>query len=127
MLGYFKNVNQLQIVDIVAEDNVLEEALPLQLREDATKQLFKHGVRVVNSAKIIDATPESDGRVCLTVQKRDDAKEKIIVDHVIDATDAEPNVELAIASELPTDPVRCSPIDLVYKTVILGEWRSACR
>ncbi|KAI6188251.1 Apoptosis-inducing factor 1, mitochondrial [Aphelenchoides besseyi] len=99
----YQKTNDLEVVQIYEEDEVLQQILPSRLREDATKQMFKLGVRLLNSSTVQSADVQPNGKVELSVRRADGTKEKIRVDQVIVAVGAEPNVELAQSSDLKLD------------------------
>ncbi|KAI6215201.1 hypothetical protein M3Y94_00357400 [Aphelenchoides besseyi] len=99
----YGKINDLKVVQIYEEDEVLQQILPSRLREDATKQIFKLGVRLLNSSTVQTADVQADRTVELTVRRADGTKEKISVDQVIVAVGAKPNVELAQSSDLKLD------------------------
>jgi pyruvate/2-oxoglutarate dehydrogenase complex dihydrolipoamide dehydrogenase (E3) component len=100
-----QHINGLQITQIFKEDDVLEEILPVKLCEDASKQLFKHGIKLLNNSSLMDASRTKDGAVRLILRKEDGSKHEVVVDHVIVALDAEPNVQIARKTGLEIDKV----------------------
>ncbi|KAI6240823.1 Apoptosis-inducing factor 1, mitochondrial [Aphelenchoides fujianensis] len=99
----YRKTGEPKVVQIFEEDDVLHQILPSRLREDASKQIFKQGVRLMNNSTIQSAEAKAGGGIQLLVRRGDGRKEQVDVDHVIVAIGAEPNVDLAHASDLKLD------------------------
>ncbi|KAI6176843.1 Apoptosis-inducing factor 1, mitochondrial [Aphelenchoides bicaudatus] len=97
------HVKDVDIYQVFEEADILEEALPAKISEDASRQLFKQGVTLVNKVTIFDVSHTSDNRLKLILKKDDGSKREIVVDHIIDASGSEPNIELATKSGLQID------------------------
>lgn len=100
-----RRLNDLEIYQVFEEDDVLREALPAQLCEDASRQLFKQGITLVNKVTIFDVSQTKDNKLRLMLRKDDGSKREVIVDHIIDASGSEPNIEVAKKSGLEVDQV----------------------
>lgn len=101
----YQHRNDLQVLQIFEQDDVLEDILPVKICEDASKQLFKHGVRLLNKSTIFDTSLTKSGAVRLILRKEDGSKHEILVDHIIDTTSNEPNIDVARKSGLEIDKV----------------------
>lgn len=101
----YHHVNELNIHQVFRESDILEEALPIKICEDATKQLFKHGVKLLNNSSLFDVSRTKEGRLRLMLRKEDGSKHEVIVDHIVDASGSQPNSEIAQKSGLEIDKV----------------------
>jgi len=99
----FKHVKDLQIFQVFKEDDVLEMALPAKISDDATKQLFVEGVKLINKSSVFDVSRTKDQTIRLILRKDDGSKHEIFVDHIIDVSGSQPNVEVAQKSGLEID------------------------
>jgi pyruvate/2-oxoglutarate dehydrogenase complex dihydrolipoamide dehydrogenase (E3) component len=90
---------------VFKEDDVLEEVLPVKLCEDASKQIFKEGVKLVNKSELFDVSRTKEGKLRLMLLKEDGNKYEIFVDHIIDVSGSQPNSEIARRAGLEIDKV----------------------
>jgi hypothetical protein len=108
----------LQIYQVFGESDILEEVLPAKLCEDASKQLFKSGVKMMNKSKVFDVSQSKDNKLRLMLLKEDGTKQDIFVDHIIDASEYEPNSEIALRSGLEIDKASFNRIRFLFSLLL---------
>ena len=86
---------------------ILDEILPLDLCEHSTQLLCSQGVEMYQNANI-DSLSMKDGKIELklsSTSNKNDEETKLLCDHLIVATGAEPSMDLVQKSALSIDKV----------------------